>query len=816
MTSTARLRLLAGCAALAAVAVLGKVTAHELSPAQPRWGASDIPLIYEYFPTVPTGPANGGWDKDDYKVEMDESILWWHWIPTADMDGGVGAETAVACPTAGDGKRVVGVCTGASPGVIAWASPQWQPDGTLFECDFSWNDRWVDGNPNNSEVTLEPSNRSLRGVGAHELGHCWGYAHTFDGIGPDGFDGDFQSVMNYAMPPDFPGKDNFGIGINYDPRAFHDVDDAEGKYPCNDPDGCLPDDTGDPGGPPPGTPTASILAGPAVTGNAPLTVNFDASQSSDSDGFIVLYQWDFDDGQGPFITDQSGVQVIFTLNCAPSQQDAKGNCFYNVSLVVIDDDQTSSPPATVVILVRNPAANIDPVPLFAMTCLQNCTPGDNVPLPINKGDGPGNSGNDQVAFLFDATGSFDEDGSIVDYLWDFGDEGVSVLPVVEHSYTQGGIFAIILAVTDNDGDTGDNSLTAPFIVVPAHPIPVISNFPASPVLGSIQVRHDGAASFDDDGQIVSYYWYFSDGSEGFMAIWTKTFAYDLALDDDWGPDGLFGDGIIPLDPQDAASPNFQDADVDTYDDDLDNLDFDDTPGQITFRSVLQVTDDESLTNAAEKFIVVADIAGSTIDLTVDATPNPVAAGASALFTAAVTSPGTAVNYTWDFGDGNTLSGSVVPPDANWILGLGAGLEHVYSAGGTYSASLSLKDGEGVVVDSAAVMMEVTPSGTKADYAGGAPPPLAAGAGDEVVVLWFKLNESSAVTFPVLVQETDGGGLANIERVEAVALYRDINADGVLDAGDIFLGSAPFVGGQASLSAPASPVGAHFLVTYRFF
>ncbi|MCH7493827.1 PKD domain-containing protein [bacterium] len=815
MTGLRRLRLFAGLAAVAALTVIARVGAHELSPAQPRWGASDLPLIYEYFPTVPTGPANSGWDQENYKEEMDQAILWWHWIPTTDMPGGIGAETAVACPTAGDGKVSLGVCV-ASPGIIAWASPRWQPSGAMFECDFSWNQVWVDGNTANGEVTLEQTDNSLRAVGAHELGHCWGYAHTFDGIGPDGFNGDFQSVMNYATPPGFPGKDVFGVGVHYDPRAFHDVDDGEGKYPCNAPGGCRPDDTGGGGGPPPGTPTALILAGPAVTGNAPLTVTFDGSQSSDTDGFIVLYQWDFDDGNGPQPTDQSVVQYTFGLNCTPSQQDAKGNCFYNVELVVIDDDQTFSPPAKVVIMVRDPSANIDPVPLFAMTCLQNCAIGTNVPFPINLGDGLGNSGNDEVTFLFDASGSFDEDGSIVDYLWEFGDGTVSALPVVEHSFLSGGIFPIIIAVTDNDGDVGDNRLTAPFIVVPAHPIPVISNFPPGPALGSIQVRHDGAASFDDDGRIISYYWFFSDGSEGFKAIWTKTFAYDPALDDDWGPDGLFGDGVVPLDPQDAASPNFQDVNADTYDDDLDNLDFDDTPGQITYRSVLQVTDDESLTNATEKFLVVADITGSTIDLEIDGTPNPVGAGVTVFFTATISSPGTAVNYTWDFGDGNTLSGSVAPPDDNWVAGVAGTLEHVYSAGGTYSASLALKDGQGVVVDSAAQMMNVAPSGTKADYAGGPPPPLTAGPGDEIVVLWFKLNESSAVNFPVLVQETDGDGLANIGRVQAVALYRDINANGLLDAGDIFLGSAPFVGGQASLSAPASPVGAHFLVTYRFF
>lgn len=43
------------------------------------------------------------------------------------------------------------------------------------------------------------------------------------------------------------------------------------------------------------SPSASFSANP-TSGNAPLEVTFDASNSSDSNGSIINYDWDFDDG----------------------------------------------------------------------------------------------------------------------------------------------------------------------------------------------------------------------------------------------------------------------------------------------------------------------------------------------------------------------------------------------------------------------------------------------------------------------------------------------------------------------------------------
>lgn len=60
---------------------------------------------------------------------------------------------------------------------------------------------------------------------------------------------------------------------------------------------------------------------------------------------------------------------------------------------------------------------------------------------------------------FDGTGSYDPDGSIVEYEWDFGDGSPKEYGViVNHSYSAAGIYDVTLKVTDNDG-ASDNDTT---------------------------------------------------------------------------------------------------------------------------------------------------------------------------------------------------------------------------------------------------------------------------------------------------------------------------------------------------------------------
>ena len=69
-------------------------------------------------------------------------------------------------------------------------------------------------------------------------------------------------------------------------------------------------------------PTASFTASP-ISGDLPLAVTFDASASTDPDGTIVSYSWDFGDGAAA-----SGVTINHTFTWAGT---------YTVTLTVTDD-----------------------------------------------------------------------------------------------------------------------------------------------------------------------------------------------------------------------------------------------------------------------------------------------------------------------------------------------------------------------------------------------------------------------------------------------------------------------------------------------
>ncbi len=80
-------------------------------------------------------------------------------------------------------------------------------------------------------------------------------------------------------------------------------------------------------------PTASFTATPS-SGDAPLFVAFDATGTSDADGTIAGYDWDFDDG-----TTATGVSANHEfLDWGP----------YMVTLTVIDDEGATDTTTTLV------------------------------------------------------------------------------------------------------------------------------------------------------------------------------------------------------------------------------------------------------------------------------------------------------------------------------------------------------------------------------------------------------------------------------------------------------------------------------------
>jgi len=115
-------------------------------------------------------------------------------------------------------------------------------------------------------------------------------------------------------------------------------------------------------------------------------------------------------------------------------------------------------------------------------------------------------------YTFDASGSYDADGQIDNYAWDFGDGSISQgSPLTSHTYLADGGYQVVLTVTDNGGESSNVTQT----------VTVNSSSNASPSAQFTMNTTSGAApltvTFDaspssDDGQIASYEWNFGDGS----------------------------------------------------------------------------------------------------------------------------------------------------------------------------------------------------------------------------------------------------------------------------------------------------------------
>lgn len=185
-------------------------------------------------------------------------------------------------------------------------------------------------------------------------------------------------------------------------------------------------------------PVARFTATPS-SGAAPLSVAFNGSTSTDTDGSIVSYGWDFGDS-----CSGTGVSPIHTYANA-------GN--YSVVLTVTDNSGlTGSTTGTVIVSSGNPVSSFTASPSEGLA-------------PLNVS--------------FDATTSWAVVGSIVSYRWAYGD-GVSGSGITSsHTYTAVGDYTATLTVTDSRGLIG--TATRAITVLPELSAVSLSGNPAPPV-----------------------------------------------------------------------------------------------------------------------------------------------------------------------------------------------------------------------------------------------------------------------------------------------------------------------------------------------
>ena len=119
---------------------------------------------------------------------------------------------------------------------------------------------------------------------------------------------------------------------------------------------------------------------------------------------------------------------------------------------------------------------------------------------------------------FDASDSFDADGEIVQYYWDFGDGTSSFEPVTTHVYNEKGIYTISLSATDNNGSIGTDKTWAFVDVTNGKPNrPTISG----PKHGMDRTWYNYTfTATDPEGDDLYYY---IDWGDGFIDEWLGPF-----------------------------------------------------------------------------------------------------------------------------------------------------------------------------------------------------------------------------------------------------------------------------------------------------
>lgn len=255
-------------------------------------------------------------------------------------------------------------------------------------------------------------------------------------------------------------------------------------------------------------PVAVASANPAG-GDVPLTVAFSSAGSTDQDGSITSYAWEFGDGTtatdanpihtytagGPYIvtltlTDNGGAtttQTVFVNAITPNQipvatasalptsgaaplnvvfysngsydpdgfignihWDFGGGWEYWGAVGYHTFDAPGSYPVTLTVYDSQGAIG---------TATLTVVVGPPNQLPQAVASATPSSGSAPLAVAFSSTGSSDADGTLVSYSWTFGDGGASTQPNPNHTYTAPGTYTTALTVTDNAGGTDTASVT---------------------------------------------------------------------------------------------------------------------------------------------------------------------------------------------------------------------------------------------------------------------------------------------------------------------------------------------------------------------
>ena len=199
-------------------------------------------------------------------------------------------------------------------------------------------------------------------------------------------------------------------------------------------------------------------------------ISFDASDSYDIDGEVEFYYWNFDDG--------------YTSSQALAEHEYRNSGIYNVSLKIIDDlNDITTIYYTIEVINKLPIVSFEVNP---------------------------EGGNTLVSFQFNDL-SYDDDGEIEQWNWDFGDGSTSDLQNPSHQFDLPGTYSITLSVTDDQD--GTNLTIIEMEVTNSPPNPDI-RIPDGINLGNGEwkvpkdqiIIIDGSITFDNEEDELEFFW----------------------------------------------------------------------------------------------------------------------------------------------------------------------------------------------------------------------------------------------------------------------------------------------------------------------
>lgn len=234
------------------------------------------------------------------------------------------------------------------------------------------------------------------------------------------------------------------------------------------------------------TPPLAVITPSSVIDTAPTTVTLSSIGSTDPDGHnIINAHWIFSDGG-----EYWGL-------IAPYYIANPGN--YTATVRVLDEYGAWSDPVTIPIKLN---ANLPPVAL--MTAAPDT--------------------NNKFNFTFDASTSFDVDGTIARYDWFFSDGFVSLGAgsAISHAFPAAGTWRAGVNVFDNKGAMATVQVE---VTVSANLPPVARIKVLSTDFDTRSMSLSATESTDDTG-IASYAWSFDDGTTASGAAATKSFDLD--------------------------------------------------------------------------------------------------------------------------------------------------------------------------------------------------------------------------------------------------------------------------------------------------